>query len=779
VLKAFERSPFPASCQLLSAMASEAAMQLKAAELCQLSFDASAVPQAEAALATFRALGDNRKAAAALRILILGHNAEPAEALRVATEALASCKAAADSIGESAVLLALAEMKLHGADYRKLMESLTAGQEALQVFRTLGEQELELAALSHIANVHICICDRGGSHQEAAKALKFAKEAEYLATQMGSKVQEALALHKMANAFWYHEASLKEGMAKAKKSISIFKELSLKHQECNVLRSISTWQQQKGCFKEAVETSKKVFDLSQQLNTSFEMECNDRALVVAAMCRNGDATSAMAIAKEGLEKAQAKGNQMAEAALLEMLAVCHMDTQPTECLKLKEQALALLRGAGDKHGESVVLKNMSHLQSKLSDTSAATSLEASRELAKELGDWHDEAGILLELCGLKHEQRQFKEAMKLAQEAEAICCKNNYTLGEGLALLNKAGIHAAMHELQTAANAGEDAKAIFRQQGDLRYTANACIFLQDVRNSLGDYEAALEEAKMARGFAQKLGDALMEASILLSIAKTSFAQLGRDDLDDTDRRRMNESALRASKEAVTLVKKMDEKVFLAHCYNSVSQSQGVLGKLKEALKSSGAALTLAEEEGDRSCQAAVLLARAEIYFANGKIGDAKKAATTALEHAQQVQDSELAQALDDLLKLIAAEGQSSTGPAAAAETAEAAATPAAADEAAATTGGYKGPSYNDLQGQIKDICQNLVSVDDLHGDAPLMDAGLDSLTMVQLRNMLSNAFPGIRLPSSLVFDYPTVSAITGNIMEEYETAHAAGNPISK
>ena len=63
---------------------------------------------------------------------------------------------------------------------------------------------------------------------------------------------------------------------------------------------------------------------------------------------------------------------------------------------------------------------------------------------------------------------------------------------------------------------------------------------------------------------------------------------------------------------------------------------------------------------------------------------------------------------------------------------------------------------------------------DISASEPLVAAGLDSLSSVELRNSLEGKL-GLELPSTLVFDYPTITAIAQFIAANHTPAAAAGD----
>ena len=85
--------------------------------------------------------------------------------------------------------------------------------------------------------------------------------------------------------------------------------------------------------------------------------------------------------------------------------------------------------------------------------------------------------------------------------------------------------------------------------------------------------------------------------------------------------------------------------------------------------------------------------------------------------------------------------------------------PATAAPAAAAAGLSAAAVAADLQGLVDEMLGTHVPP-----DAPLMEAGLDSLSAVELRNTLAGKY-GLELPATLMFDYPSVAALSAYIAD--------------
>ena len=80
-------------------------------------------------------------------------------------------------------------------------------------------------------------------------------------------------------------------------------------------------------------------------------------------------------------------------------------------------------------------------------------------------------------------------------------------------------------------------------------------------------------------------------------------------------------------------------------------------------------------------------------------------------------------------------------------------------------------SVQQVQTQLQQIVQAMLGTT-VSMEQPLMEAGLDSLGAVELRNTISNQF-SIELPATVMFDYPSISALAGYIINQVQVTHSA------
>merc|ERR1719387_840122 len=82
---------------------------------------------------------------------------------------------------------------------------------------------------------------------------------------------------------------------------------------------------------------------------------------------------------------------------------------------------------------------------------------------------------------------------------------------------------------------------------------------------------------------------------------------------------------------------------------------------------------------------------------------------------------------------------------------------------------YKPPDAMQVRQYIMNLVQNMTgSSDEIDGDTPLMESGIDSLASVELRTQLQSEFR-LNLPSTVMFNYPTISTMTRLLVDECTT----------
>merc|ERR1712217_354836 len=72
-----------------------------------------------------------------------------------------------------------------------------------------------------------------------------------------------------------------------------------------------------------------------------------------------------------------------------------------------------------------------------------------------------------------------------------------------------------------------------------------------------------------------------------------------------------------------------------------------------------------------------------------------------------------------------------------------------------------------VKSKVMEIAARITGADDgeIETDTPLMEAGLTSNSAILMRDELTAELPGVTLPVTLVFDYPSVAAMAELIVE--------------
>merc|ERR1711879_568816 len=225
-------------------------------------------------------------------------------------------------------------------------------------------------------------------------------------------------------------------------------------------------------------------------------------------------------------------------------------------------------------------------------------------------------------------------------------------------------------------------------------------------------------------------------------------------------------AVRAANEATKLAGKAMDKLLRAYAVFWRGRVLASAGRGNDALRCSMDAEKIFKDQKDMTGEAQALIMQAYLYDAMKEKDKGLDCANKALEIAREAGDNESeASALEAVKKL---EAKPVVMQQVMVQDWQPMAQQGGAPQQAASVAKPqpKGLDPKIVNKKIMDMVQNVLASDDeISGDSPFMESGMDSLSSVQLVSEVSREFQ-MSLAPSLVFDFPTVNALTQHLVEE-------------
>jgi len=743
------------------------------------------------ALALFRQAGDTKGEADTVRLIVHAYRTKSEvlrcdtqssdtsestsvlrEAESMARDSLKTFRESGDKRGEACMLLSIAEVNYDKKDDGERDLALQSAMDARRLAEELEDVVLEANALLALSNVYCMMAGKSDdSRYDFKQALHFANEALTRFRANANKSGEAKALHALSSA-QLNSKYIEAAVESAKAAAEVWSELGCQRMRAFELVGVAECHLQEGKPKKALKAVSEASEIFSKIGSN---KCGDiRALdvLVNAHIKNGNADEALLVAEESQNQFNKIGNDRGvAAAACNVMRVHFANNAKPEALAAADVALEGYRKLGDKTAVASLLQSLSMVH--VADDDFIKGAEYSQEalsLYRETGEKTGEGVARWAAIDMALARNRPEHAMDECNAALELFKEEKNKSGQAAALNSMSGVHLFCEEYEEAEAKAKQAQKMFQQEQNRLGEVQSLQMIAEVHMATLDYKAALTAAKRARVLGKELNDKRKEVDLVLLVAqnelnyaKNAPARPGRSMPAGFDK------AVSAAKEAVTLSKKLGEQGLVAHSLYQHANTLNAIGKVPEAMKVIFESLAICRKHGEKRLEGFLLILQAHIHKDQGERAKAEEVANKAAAILREVGDWESEQEALSVVGVYQAPGAQSI------ETVGYVPASSAGPSAAVVSNVYKGPDAKQVADRISQMAQELIG-ESVGDDTPLMDAGLDSLSMVDFRNKLVREFDGIKMSASFLFDHPTISALSNNVAEnlknQWEKSHA-------
>lgn len=769
--------------------------------------------KADEGLKIFRELADEVGIADIIRIIVhcLCSEDRRKDGNRIAKEELERIRAGTDRRGEGKMLLAIAVVNTERRGTKNRLEAKTFAEESLRIFRSQGDASMEAHARLVLLNIGMKLresvqetCQAGVEHGIAARALF---------KSCGNKRNEGLALHGIA---LIHVRATIRGdcvirgfpggwQAASAEAVRCFREARCFKMLAFQKVCIAQWNL--GAPEEARVMAEEAMRLCQEHKSRHEP--NALTVLVQSYLKmqdrsknfvNDEAETAIELAQKGLERSRELDNRFGEANALHLLVNAYQAKRDRQqVIKLATQAVEIYRELGEKSGETSMLQILSQTHLDANDVETASQL--AQEVAEMNFSLHETFIAQQTQFEAYLRQGDAAAALKVAEELVIKCSDKNDARRESTARVMVANVHFSEGNFEQAIQLGREAQALLH---DARLWQDEGAVLCNIaesylsNNQLPEaLKAAERSLRLLQGKDKKKfsGSLLLLAQIRLSVlsqekmqrqrGSATFAAAFKNGMQAAD------AAIALSRQAGFREDEGKALIIAGHLQHAASQTAESLGTAEEAK-------AIFEELGDQCQVANVLCMQADAHLGDNNPEKAlvlvNKALAIFQDHGDRRGEHMAMKILDHI-----------TGP-------QVEQQPVIQDQwtpeqwaqwkewqkqqaKGAGKGNQGGPpaqlqkvqqnqrqsravtgdklnmnslSVETVRTRLNEIVKATVGLEETEEfdlDQPLMQVGITSRSAVELRNTLSEEIPGVDLPFTLIFDYPSVASISDMVLD--------------
>ncbi|CAE7463185.1 unnamed protein product [Symbiodinium necroappetens] len=717
------------------------------------------------------------------------------EADKLARDRLAEVRAKADGPSEAKALLALAEVNADQRGSKKREEARTAAKEARGMFEKLADERMRAAAL--LVQSHICIKSKNQEKDKrAAEALKLAEDARKICNDLGDTRTEATCLHAYASAHDIIEQH-NECIQAAEDALDLYLDLQDPYAEAFELCCMAQWFMNYSRWQLAIDHAEDALEILRAApKPSASQELRALQILSQAHQGKGDKTGTDAV-HESLKRFQQSDNRSAEAAAMDMLLRAHCEKGEFErALETAERARSAFKAVGDEVAEANISALIAGLYLKLGMADEALKEgHAVLDLVRRSGSTKQKSDLMLTLSQAYLEKQEHEEALAICRDMQDHFTQKGDVEGEADCLLAAGSLLVLQGDLDEARSLAAKAQLILSEEGNATGEGKALRLLAEIYAKQEQHKAAIRAGERSRALLRGEEGAADEASMLFLVAQEAVQlaviEGARVGLDKPLKRHAREALDKAEKCAKMAVKLCTDNAseqgtseILGSSLCSLSQVHMLRSKYKEALSIGQEAVQVFVKTGHKRNQASASLLCADAERALEHYKESQRYALEAVacfNQADVLDEKGLAsaQSIIEALKQHLAPPRPQVvpgGPPGAlppqmmqqyAEEEEVSEGRVARTRERGPAMDVKALSPDVIKKKILDVALSMTGADDgdIEADTPLMEAGLTSTSAVGLRDELMKDLVGVNLPVTLVFDYPSISAMTELALE--------------